>query len=63
MARAATQQGATHVIGIVRVFNLDEPSGHEALPMGPKLNISGEYHAARSCHGGQLRQRGPVDAR
>ena len=46
MANAATQQGATHVIGIVpaafqRWMNR---LGLSALPVGPKLNISGVGH-------------------
>ena len=48
MANAATQQGATHVIGIVpaafqRWMNR---LGLSALPVGPKLNISGDHTQA-----------------
>ena len=48
MANAATQQGATHVIGIVpaafqRWMNR---LGLSALPVGPKLNSSGDHTQA-----------------
>ncbi|MGR3508640.1 MAG: acyl-homoserine-lactone synthase [Sulfitobacter sp.] len=57
MATAATEQGATHVIGIVpaafqRWMNR---LGLSALPVGPKLNISGDHiQAAVMYVAGQL---------
>jgi acyl homoserine lactone synthase len=52
MARAATEQGATHVIGIVpAVFQRwMNRLGLSALPMGPKLNISGDNTQAAVMH-------------
>jgi len=52
MARAATEQGATHVIGIVpAVFQRwMNRLGLNALPMGPKLNISGDHTQAAVMH-------------
>lgn len=52
MARAATEQGATHVIGIVpAVFQRwMNRLGLNALPMGPKLNIAGDHTQAAVMH-------------
>jgi len=52
MARAATEQGATHVIGIVpAVFQRwMNRIGLNALPLGPKMHISGDYTQAAVMH-------------
>ncbi|MCX8227275.1 MAG: N-acyl-L-homoserine lactone synthetase [Sulfitobacter sp.] len=52
MARAAAEHGATHVIGIVpAVFQRwMNRLGLNALPMGPKLNISGDHTQAAVMH-------------
>lgn len=52
MARAAIEQGATHVIGIVpAVFQRwMNRIGLNALPLGPKMHISGDYTQAAVMH-------------
>jgi len=52
MAKAATDQGATHVIGIVPgVFQRwMNRIGLSALPLGPKMDISGDITQAAVMH-------------
>lgn len=52
MAKAATEQGASHVIGIVpAVFQRwMNRLGLHALPMGPKLQIGGDHTQAAVMH-------------
>jgi len=65
MARAATEQGATHVIGIVpAVFQRwMNRLGMSALPLGPKLNISGDNTQAAIMHVANYADPTPPDAR